>query len=73
MHLEEVILDGFKSYAQHTRVQPFDRSFTAITKLKFIFQIYYDFSLICLLLYYYFILFVIILLHNSPNNQINVR
>ena len=34
MYLEEIILDGFKSYAQLTRIQPFDKSFTAITGLN---------------------------------------
>ncbi|KAH0570102.1 Chromosome segregation ATPase [Spironucleus salmonicida] len=34
MWLEEIILDGFKSYAQQTRIRPLDRSFTAITGLN---------------------------------------
>ncbi|CAL5995919.1 Chromosome_segregation ATPase [Hexamita inflata] len=34
MYLEEIVLDGFKSYAQLTRIQPFNRSFTAITGLN---------------------------------------
>lgn len=31
MFIEEIILEGFKSYAQRTRISGFDRSFNAIT------------------------------------------
>lgn len=31
MYIEEIILEGFKSYAQRTRITGFDRSFNAIT------------------------------------------
>lgn len=34
MHISEIILDGFKSYATQVRVGPFDRSFSAITGLN---------------------------------------
>lgn len=34
MWLEEMVLDGFKSYAHLTRIKPFDKSFTAITGLN---------------------------------------
>lgn len=34
MHLKEIILDGFKSYATRTVVSDFDRSFNAITGLN---------------------------------------
>ena len=33
MHLEEIVLDGFKSYAVRTTVSGFDREFNAITGL----------------------------------------
>lgn len=34
MHIEEVIIDGFKSYATRTVVSMFDTSFNAITGLN---------------------------------------
>ena len=34
MHLEEIVLDGFKSYAVRTTVSGFDREFNAITGLN---------------------------------------
>lgn len=34
MYIQEIILDGFKSYATQTRIGPFDPSFTAITGLN---------------------------------------
>lgn len=34
MHIKEIILDGFKSYAEKTRIQGFDRHFNAITGLN---------------------------------------
>ena len=34
MYIEEVILDGFKSYAQRTVISGFDREFNAITGLN---------------------------------------
>jgi hypothetical protein len=34
MHIEEIIIDGFKSYAKRTVVQGFDQQFNAITGLN---------------------------------------
>jgi structural maintenance of chromosome 2 len=34
MYIKEVILDGFKSYAQRTAVSGFDQHFNAITGLN---------------------------------------
>ena len=34
MYVEEVIIDGFKSYSMRTTVGPFDSQFTAITGLN---------------------------------------
>ena len=34
MHIEEIIIDGFKSYAKRTVVQGFDPQFNAITGLN---------------------------------------
>ena len=34
MHIKEVVIDGFKSYAQRTVVSGFDESFNAITGLN---------------------------------------
>ena len=34
MHIKQVILDGFKSYARRTVVGPFDKRFNAITGLN---------------------------------------
>ena len=34
MYVEEVIIDGFKSYSMRTTVGPFDPQFTAITGLN---------------------------------------
>ena len=34
MHLQEIVLDGFKSYAKRTVIQGFDREFNAITGLN---------------------------------------
>lgn len=34
MRIEEVSIDGFKSYAKRVSVGPFDRSFNAITGLN---------------------------------------
>ena len=34
MYIEEVTIDGFKSYAQRVRVPNFDRYFNAITGLN---------------------------------------
>lgn len=31
MHIEEIIIDGFKSYSTRVPVGPFDRQFNAIT------------------------------------------
>ena len=34
MHIKEIVIDGFKSYAQRTTVGPFDSQFNAITGLN---------------------------------------
>ena len=34
MHLTEIVLDGFKSYAKRTVITGFDREFNAITGLN---------------------------------------
>ena len=34
MHIQEIILDGFKSYSQKTHMTGFDKNFNAITGLN---------------------------------------